>query len=75
MNHELGAAEKFQQLIDDLVKPWLIFEIRSANAVDALGTFVNVSIRIQKSMIFATRQASIDEFEATDFNNAVTLGG
>ena len=57
------------------MKSRLIFEIRATDSVNALGTFIDVAIRIQKSVIFTARQSSIDEFEATDFNYAVTLSG
>ena len=73
VNHELGTAQELQQVVDDLRKPRFDFEVLAADAVDALGTFVNIAIRVQEAMKFTPRQAPVYELDAADFDDAVAL--
>jgi hypothetical protein len=53
----------------------LAFKVCQADAVDALGAFVDGALGIDESMVFATGQSPVDHFDATDFDNAMTLRG
>ena len=47
VDHELGATNEVEELLDDLGKAWRGLEVRTADAVHALGALVNVAVRIQ----------------------------
>ena len=74
VNHEFSSVQILQQIIDDLGEPRCDLQIFTADAVNALGPLVDITIRVQKAMKFAPRQSAVNEFDATDFDNAVALG-
>jgi hypothetical protein len=73
VNHEFAVTQKIDQFIGNIGEPRLTFEIRVADAVYALGAFVDGAFGIQKAVILATGQATIHEFEAAYLDDAVPL--
>jgi hypothetical protein len=74
VNDELGVFHKVEKLVDDFVETGFGLELGAADAVHRDGAFIDVTVRIQKTVKLAARQAAIDHFEATDLDDAVALG-
>jgi hypothetical protein len=75
VNHELGVFKKLEQLIDDLGESWCRLEVSATDAVHGFGTLVDFAIGIKKTVELAARQAAINELNAADLDDAVTVAG
>ena len=73
VNDQFCVFDEGQKVVNDLGKARLDFKIRPADAMHAFRALVNVAVRVQEAMKVAAGQATIHEFHAADFDNAVTL--
>jgi hypothetical protein len=75
VNNELRAADEVEQLVCDFGELRVVFQVRAIHAVNSFSALVNVSFRIEEAVVLATGRSSIDQFDAADFYDAVSLGG
>jgi hypothetical protein len=73
VDDEFGVFHKVEKLVNDLVETRLGLELGPADTVHRDGAFVDIAIRIQKTVKFAARQATIHHLDATDLDDTVAL--
>jgi hypothetical protein len=73
MNDELGIPDEVEKLLGNFMKTRLGLEIGAADAVDAFGALIDISVGIQEAVIVATGQAPVHHLETANLDDAVAL--
>jgi hypothetical protein len=73
VDYKFRIPDKFEQVVNDSRKKRLAFQVLATDAMHSLCAFVDISFRIDETVKFTPRQPSIDDFNATDFDDAMPL--
>jgi len=73
VNDQFRVFDEGEKVIDDFGETRLGFEVCTADTVDCLRTLVDVPIRIQEAVKIAPGQATVEQFDAADLDDAVAL--
>jgi len=72
VNHQLRFGDESEQLIGDIGEAWLALERGGGDAVHGERRGVNVALGIDVTMKSAARRSAVEQFNAADFDDAVT---
>jgi hypothetical protein len=73
VNDQLCPADEFEQFFGDLIEPGLLSKKLIRDAVNLESTSVYFTVGSDVAMERATGLASPDDFDASDFDDAVSL--
>ena len=73
MDNDLGVPNKVDKIGRDVAKTRLVREELIADTVNVQSSWVDASIGLQILMKAALRQATVDNFPATNLNNPMAL--
>lgn len=75
MRDQRGIFDEIEQVFDKVFEQGLVSQEGVAEAVDLFGNAGHRHLWIEVGMEGATRLASIDQLDAANFDDAVSLGG
>jgi hypothetical protein len=72
VGHQFGAIEKFEKLVQNFRKSWLVQQLLVADAVHRQGLGMHLaSLRIDELVKCAACGKLVDQFHAANFDHAI----
>lgn len=75
MDHQFGATHERQEVLSNIDETRFIAQKFARDAMHFYRTGIDFAVRLQILMKVISAQPAIDQFDATNFNDAMTVGG